>query len=124
MTDATDPTKRPGTTHRIKKARKQQDCAECPDPILKGQPYMFLNTEHHGKWSRYILCRECERIRVCHQIAEHALSAELPYTAGRLRFDAKEYSDSSPAYKREFGRAWVASRLVFRPWTPTESQES
>lgn len=115
----TDPAKRPGTTHRVKKARKQQDCAECPDPIVQGQPYMYLNTEHHGKWSRYILCADCERFRACHEFAQLALKAELPYTAGALRRECKAYGDQSRAYLEEFRTAWRASRPA-----PTESASS
>ena len=109
MTD--DATRRPGTVHR-QKARRQHDCSECADPILKGQTYIYLNTFDRGQWARYVLCAECERIRCCHQVATLALGLELFYATGRMREEIKAYIRAEGAYKVEFKRAWAASEPV------------
>lgn len=108
-----DKTRAPGTVHR-QRARRQWDCAECPDPILKGQSYMFLNTfdERSRAWSRYILCEACERVLNCHRVVELALGEDFPYSAGKMRWDLKELHNASEAYREEFRKAWLASRPV------------
>jgi hypothetical protein len=103
-----DVTKRPGTVHRVK-ARKQHDCAECADPILKGQGYIYLNTFDRGQWGRYVLCLECERILNCHRVVELSLGSEWPHAHGRLREEVKAHIRQSGAYKRAFNEAWAAS---------------
>lgn len=118
MSAVEDKTRKPGTVHRAK-ARKQWDCAECADPIVKGQTYMYLNTfdEHSRTWSRYVLCRECERILNCHRVVEVAFNSmdefsresTIPYTAGQLRAEVKRLIKTDPAYKKEFHLAWEAS---------------
>jgi hypothetical protein len=106
-----DATRRPGTVHR-QKARRDHDCAECADPISKGQTYIYLNTFDRGKWSRYVLCLECERILNCHRVAELALGRELPFGAGTMRRELKEWFGGDVAYQREFRKAWRASAPV------------
>ncbi len=114
-----DKTKQPGTVHRAQ-ARKQWDCAECADPILKGQSYMYLNTfdDRSRQWSRYVLCAACERILNCHRVVELAISSELPYTSGALRQEVKALIKTSGEYKREFLLAWEGSQPA-----PVESSE-
>lgn len=102
---------RPGTVHR-QKARRSHDCAECPDPIRTGQEYIFLNTFDRGKWSRYVLCLECERIRSCHRFVGVAIDSEMPLSAGNLRSEVKDLCRVSPEYKRIFLEAWAASAPV------------
>jgi hypothetical protein len=110
-----DRLKERGTVHRCAKSRKQWDCAECPDPILIGQSYMFLNSldEVRGVWSRYILCPECARVLNCHRVVEAALRLELPYTAGSLRREVKMLYDAPHGqYRDEFRKAWRVSAVV------------
>lgn len=100
--------KRPGTVHR-QKARREHACAECPDPIQPGATYIYLNTFDRGKWSRYVLCAQCERIRSCHRIAEVALGEEFHYGSGKLREDVKEFIRGSKQYAGAFKDAWAMS---------------
>lgn len=106
-----DATRRPGTVHR-QKARKQHDCAECADPILKGQEYVYLNTFDRGTWARYVLCIECERILNCHRIAELALGEPMSCGAGTLRREVKGFIRSGTKYRVAFNEAWTASAPV------------
>jgi hypothetical protein len=106
MTD--DATRRPGTVHR-QKARRSHDCAECADPISKGQSYIYLNTFDRGKWSRYVLCQECERILNCHRVVELALGVELAFGAGTMRREVKAYIRSDAQYRSAFHEAWRMS---------------
>lgn len=106
-----DAARRPGTVHR-QKARKQHDCAECADPILKGQEYIYLNTFDRGTWARYVLCLECERILSCHRVAELALRVELPHAQGRLREEVKDHIRSGTQYRAAFQEAWAASEPI------------
>lgn len=99
---------RPGTVHRHK-ARRAHTCAECPVPIQLGEHYMYLNTFDRGKWSRYVLCQKCERIRSCHRVAELALDAELPYSSGKLREEVRRMHKSVRNYQHEFRNAWEDS---------------
>lgn len=103
-----DATKRPGTVHR-QKARRAHDCAECADPIVKGQSYIYLNTFDRGTWSRYVLCQACERILNCHRIAELALDATLAYGSGTMRREVKGFIRSGTRYRVAFQEAWAAS---------------
>jgi hypothetical protein len=107
---AEDKTRQPGTVHR-QKARKQHDCDECADPILKGQSYIYLNTfdEYSRQWSKYLLCQACERIQSCHMMAMGALGVFAPYSKGQMRSFVKETFRSEPEYKKEFLLAWEAS---------------
>ncbi len=111
MTDEEPAERRPGTVHR-QKARRAHACAECPDPILPGQSYIYLNTFDRGKWSRYVLCQKCERIRLCHKIAEAALRVEMPYAAGKMREEVRAWHRSIRNYQHEFRLAWDASEPV------------
>ncbi len=113
MTDeALSPEKRPGTVHRHK-ARRAHTCAECPTPIQPGESYMYLNTFDRGKWSRYVLCGRCERIRSCHQVAVLALGRDdLSYAAGKMRDDVRVLCRSERGYSQEFKLAWEASEPV------------
>lgn len=107
----TDKSREPGTVHR-QKARKQHDCAECADPILKGQTYIYLNTFDERawpQWSKYTLCVECERILNCYRMAGVALGQEAAYAAGQLRREVKQILIQRAAWKREFNLAWKAS---------------
>jgi hypothetical protein len=107
----TDKSKEPGTVHR-QKARKQHDCAECADPILKGQSYIYLNTFDERawpQWSKYILCQECERILNCYRAAGIALNEEATYPAGQLRRYVKSLLMMGGFWKLEFNKAWEAS---------------
>ncbi len=105
----TDPADRPGTVHRVQKARKAQICAECVVPIDVGQPYMYLNTfdELSRRWSRYILCRSCERWRSCHRITELSLKRELPYSSGKLREAVLSFAERIAGYKQAYRDAWA-----------------
>lgn len=113
MMDAPDKTKQPGTVHR-QRARKQHDCAECADPILKGQTYIYLNSfnEQSRQWSKYLLCQECERIFNCLRVVEIDLGEHLPYSAGTLRREARAYCEGSTLVRRAFRRAWDVQALV------------
>ncbi len=102
------PEQRAGTVHR-QKARREHACAECPDPIQPGATYIYLNTFDRGKWSRYVLCSKCERIRSCHRIVEVALGVELSYSAGKLREDVKEFIRFEVKYREAFKDAWAMS---------------
>lgn len=107
----TDKSKEPGTVHR-QKARKQHDCAECADPILKGQSYIYLNTFDERawpQWSKYILCQECERILNCYRVAGLAVDGEATYSASQLRREVKRVLKEDPRWKLEFNKAWKAS---------------
>lgn len=105
------PEQRPGTVHRHK-ARRAHTCAECPVPIQPGETYMFLNTFDRGRWSRYVLCQKCERIRNCHKVAELALGQEFSCTAGKLRDEVKMFHRSIRNYGYEFRKAWEASEPI------------
>lgn len=107
----TDKSREPGTVHR-QVARKQHDCAECADPILPGQAYIYLNTFNERawpQWSKYVLCLECERILNCYRVAGIALGEEATYTAGSLRREVKGILTVGGFWKREFNKAWKAS---------------
>ena len=107
----TDKSREPGTVHR-QKARKRHDCAECADPILPGQTYIYLNTFNERawpQWSKYVLCLECERILNCYRVAGIALGEEATYTAGSLRREVKGILTVGGFWKREFNKAWKAS---------------
>ena len=104
----TDPASRPGTVHR-QKARRVWYCQECPEEIQAGSTYIYLNTLKDGRWSRYVLCLECERIRSCHRVTELSLGADLPYGAGALRRDVKGFHRTVRGYAHEFRIAWSAS---------------
>lgn len=109
----TDKSREPGTVHR-QKARKQHDCAECADPILKGQVYIYLNTFDERawpQWSKYTLCLGCERILNCYRVAGVALNQEAPYSVGQLRREVKALLLEKPIWKREFNRAWQAAAI-------------
>jgi hypothetical protein len=110
----TDKSREPGTVHR-QKARKQHDCAECADPILPGETYIYLNTFDERawpQWSKYVLCLQCERILNCYRMAGVALGQESTYSAGRLRREVKEALLGSLDLKREFNFAWKAAELA------------
>lgn len=109
--DALSPEKRPGTVHRHK-ARRAHTCAECPVPIQPGETYMYLNTFDRGRWSRYVLCAKCERIRCCHQVAELVLDREIPYSAGQLREEVRGFFKTYQNYQHAFNSAWEDSRPV------------
>jgi hypothetical protein len=111
MTDESSPEKRPGTVHRHK-ARREHACAECPVPIAPGESYMFLNTFDRGKWSRYVLCQKCERIRICHKITEMVLDLEISYAAGKLREEVRGFFRQYPNYQHIFNSAWEDSLPV------------
>lgn len=102
------PEQRPGTVHR-QTARRAHTCAECPVPIQPGESYIYLNTFDRGKWSRYVLCQRCERIRSCHRICELALDVELPYSAGKLRESVRRMHKSIQNYPHAFLSAWEDS---------------
>lgn len=106
----TDKTKEPGTVHR-QKARKEHYCAECPETIPKGCTYIYLNTfdEKSRRWSKYLLCAECERILNCYRIAALALDEDGAYSMGRLRADVKGLLVQGGFWKLEFNKAWKAS---------------
>ena len=109
MSDPASPEKRPGTVHRHT-ARREHACAECTVPIEPGHRYMFLNTFDRGKWSRYVLCQKCERIRSCHSIAVLALGRDdLSYAAGQMREDVRAMCRTERGYSEEFKLAWEAS---------------
>ncbi len=109
MTDDELPaSERAGTVHRHK-ARRAHTCAECPIPIQPGESYMYLNTFDRGKWSRYVLCQKCERIKSCHRIAELALDQEMPYSAGKLRDDVRRFHKTVKNYPHAFLSAWEDS---------------
>lgn len=110
----TDKSREPGTVHR-QKARKQHDCAECADPILKGQVYIYLNTFDERawpQWKKYTLCLECERILNCYRMAGVALDEEATYTAGQMQGEVREQLKYNSALRREFNKAWEASATI------------
>ena len=97
--------------HR-QKARKQHDCAECADPILPGQVYIYLNTFDERawpQWSKYVLCIECERILNCYRMAGKALGGDPEYTCGTMRRTVRGLLEIKADWKREFNLAWKAS---------------
>src|SRR5258708_30465004 len=110
--EETPPEKGPGTVHRHK-ARRAHTCAECQTPIQPGETYMFLNTFDRGKWSRYVLCARCERIRSCHKVAELVLDMEISYAAGKLREEGRGFfQEFGPRYRGAFHSAWEDSHPV------------
>jgi len=110
MPDEESALEREGTVHR-QKARRAHACAECPEPIQPGETYIYLNTFDRGKWSRYVLCSKCERIRMCHKITVLALDLELElsYAAGKMRDGVRAFHKSIPNYQHEFRHAWEDS---------------
>jgi hypothetical protein len=102
---------RPGTVHR-QKARRAHTCAECPIPIQPGEIYIYLSTFDRGRWSRYVLCQKCERIRSCHRICELALDQDLPYSAGKLREEVRTFHKTIRNYQHAFLSAWEDSTPV------------
>jgi hypothetical protein len=84
MTD--DPTRRPGTVHRVK-ARRLWHCHECRGEIAPGETYIYLNSfeARSGQWSRYLLCQQCFQIRQAYFATEEALGTEESYAQGELR---------------------------------------
>lgn len=114
-----DKTRQPGTVHR-QRARKQHDCAECPDPIARGQTYIYLNTfdEQSRQWSKYLLCAECEKIFNCLRVVELDLGESLPYSAGTLRREARAYCKESTLVKKAFLKAWDEQALLTPPHAP------
>jgi len=123
LSDAQSPETRPGTVHRHK-ARREHACAECDEPIKPGDSYMFLNTFDRGKWSRYVLCGKCERIRSCHSIAVLALGREdLSYASGQMRNDVRELCRHERGYSEEFKAAWAASEAIFIETERTSQQD-
>lgn len=112
----TDKAKQRGTVHR-QKARKQHDCAECADPILKGQVYIYLNTfdERTRQWSKYLLCAECERVFNCLRVVELDIGEDLPFAAGSLRREFRKYCTQSATVKRSFQKAWAVQQQITLP---------
>lgn len=113
----TDKTREPGTVHRVKKARKEQTCAECDVPIYVGRSYMFLNSfdERSNTWKRYILCAGCERRRSCFMVAELALATEESYSAGSLITTIRERRLMDNDFNHEYQIAWQASEPIPDP---------
>lgn len=108
-----DKTRQPGTVHR-QRARIQHDCAECADPITRGQTYIYLNSfdERTRQWSKYLLCSECERIFNCLRVVELDLGETLAFSAGSLRREARAYCQESQAVKAAFKRAWSVQEVA------------